>query len=226
MGAIASKTQRRAFSEDQKQQRREAILEAAQGLFDRHRYDEVTMAAVARRAGLGKGTVFFYFGTKEALFLAVARQEIEAFFDRMDADLRRRRAPGGTTRVVRGLGEAIAAHPRMVRLLSLLHVVLETNVTFEVALEFRRTLIPWFARAGRQWERHLPFLLTGEGARLLLRVHAMALGFLQLADPAPVMRRVAAQPGMELYDVDFVSTLLDTVRLVLLGMETQAKGTA
>ncbi|MEM7136284.1 MAG: TetR family transcriptional regulator [Myxococcota bacterium] len=207
----------RAFSDSQKQARRDAIMGAARSLYANRRYDEVTMAAIAREAGVGKGTVFFYFGTKEALFLACARLEIEAFFFDLERGLAEVPNPSGRDVVLDALGKAIAAHPGMTRLLGLVHSVLEHNVTFEAALEFRRALIPLLARVGAQCERHLTFLTPGQGARLLLRVHAMALGFAQLADPSPTLRKVQEQPGMAFYAVDFQSALLDTVELVLRG---------
>jgi len=213
----------RAFTEEQKQQRRDAIIAAAQSLYSDRRYEEVTMAAIARAAAVGKGTVFFYFGTKEALFLACARGEIESFFADLERALAGHPTPSGREAVVAGLGATIDAHPAIVRILGLVHVVLEHNVTFEAALEFRRALIPLLSRVGEQWERHLSFLTEGEGARLLLRVHAMALGFAQLADPSPTLRRVQEQPGMELYDVDFRSALLDSVELVIRGAQQRAR---
>ncbi|MBW2629255.1 MAG: hypothetical protein JRE45_16765 [Deltaproteobacteria bacterium] len=51
----------------------------------------------------------------------------------------------------------------------------------------------------------------------------MALGFAQLADPSPTLRRVQEQPGMELYDVDFRSALLDSVELVIRGAQQRAR---
>ncbi len=52
---------------------REAILKAAAEEFFEHGFSRATMAAVARRAGLAKGTAYLYFPTKEALFAGVVR---------------------------------------------------------------------------------------------------------------------------------------------------------
>lgn len=213
----------RAFSDAQKQARRDAIIAAARSLYSNRRYDEVTMASIAKAAGVGKGTVFFYFGTKESLFLGFARLEIEAFFEALENNLAAYPTDSGRQAVVEALGATVDTRPEMVRLLGLVHVVLEQNVTFEAALEFRRALIPLLARVGAQWERHLAFLSQGGGARLLLRVHAMALGFAQLADPSPTLREVQAQPGMELYDFDFRNAFLDSVELVLRGAQERAR---
>jgi AcrR family transcriptional regulator len=50
---------------------REALLVAAQALIDSCGIDGLTMDAVAARAGVGKGTVFRRFGSREGLMAAV-----------------------------------------------------------------------------------------------------------------------------------------------------------
>jgi AcrR family transcriptional regulator len=54
--------------ERHKRRTREAISAAALALFAEHGYDAVTVADVARRAGVSVATVFNYFDTKEDLF--------------------------------------------------------------------------------------------------------------------------------------------------------------
>ena len=57
---------------------REALLRAAQDLVDHCGTDGVTMEAVAARAGVGKGTVFRRFGSREGLMAALLnRSETE-----------------------------------------------------------------------------------------------------------------------------------------------------
>ncbi|MFI2367612.1 TetR/AcrR family transcriptional regulator [Streptomyces sp. NPDC018833] len=54
--------------EIKKQQTRTAIADAALPLFLEHGFDQVTVAEVARHAGVSTNTVFNYFPTKEDLF--------------------------------------------------------------------------------------------------------------------------------------------------------------
>jgi AcrR family transcriptional regulator len=54
--------------EQHKRRTREAIGVAAMSLFFQHGYDSVTVADVARLAGVSVATVFNYFDTKEDLF--------------------------------------------------------------------------------------------------------------------------------------------------------------
>ncbi|TRO13726.1 TetR/AcrR family transcriptional regulator [Ectopseudomonas mendocina] len=50
------------------QQRENALLESARQLFQEQSWDRVTIAEVARHAGIGKGTVYKHFSSKEALY--------------------------------------------------------------------------------------------------------------------------------------------------------------
>lgn len=49
---------------------REKILDAAEAVFDEHLIDEITLTAVAERAGVTVQTILRHFGTKEGLLVA------------------------------------------------------------------------------------------------------------------------------------------------------------
>ncbi|GAA4539456.1 helix-turn-helix domain-containing protein [Pseudonocardia xishanensis] len=70
--------------------RESRLLDAAADLLVRWGYQRVTIEDVAKQAGVGKGTVYLHFRTKEALFLAVLmrshRGVIGGMADRMEAD--------------------------------------------------------------------------------------------------------------------------------------------
>lgn len=55
-----------------KEEKRRKILEAAEALFSRGRFHEITMDDVARKAGVGKGTIYRYFKDKDDLFFELA----------------------------------------------------------------------------------------------------------------------------------------------------------
>lgn len=75
--------------EIKKQQTRTAIADAALPLFLERGFDQVTVAEVARHAGVSTNTVFNYFPTKEDLFFD-RQAEVEGHL----AALVRNRAPG------------------------------------------------------------------------------------------------------------------------------------
>jgi len=60
---------------------RERILEAAVAAFEAGGYDETTTAAIARRAGVGVGTLYAWFPDKRALLLEILDGTVRAIAD-------------------------------------------------------------------------------------------------------------------------------------------------
>jgi AcrR family transcriptional regulator len=217
-------TRRRARNDEAKQSRRNAILATAWQLFQGMPYSAIAMAEVAERAGLAKGTLYLYFKTKEELFLALQEQQLADWFDEVDRALAADRADWTSGNIVMLLCGTLERRPGVARLLAILSPTLEQNIPFAEALRFKRQLAERLAGTGSLLERRLPFLAAGEGARLLLRCQALVVGLQHLADPAPVMRQVLAEPGMALFDIELKRELNATLRALLLGMECERTG--
>jgi AcrR family transcriptional regulator len=213
----------RARSDAHKGLRREALMEAATQLFLAQRYEAVTMQSVARVCGLSKASVFVYFPTKESLFLAIAEREIAHFFDALAGDLQAIPSPGGAPVVASALGRAYARRPTLVRLLGVLHRVLESKLSPSDARDFRWRLLPGMARVGRVVEAHLPFLPSHGGRELLLAIHCIALGVQQLAEVGQVHESAGDLPGMELFRFDFQNMFLPMVAAYLRGLQCPAE---
>ncbi|MBV1860214.1 MAG: TetR/AcrR family transcriptional regulator [Nannocystaceae bacterium] len=58
--------------------RRSRLLDAAATLFVRHGFDKTTVSDVAREGGVGKGSVYLHFESKEALLEALMLRELHA----------------------------------------------------------------------------------------------------------------------------------------------------
>jgi AcrR family transcriptional regulator len=70
-----------------RRERAEAILDAAAELLRAHGYRRVSIDDVATRAGVGKGTIYLHWRTREALFWAVLQRETLQLLERLIADL-------------------------------------------------------------------------------------------------------------------------------------------
>jgi AcrR family transcriptional regulator len=62
------------------------ILDAAAGLFARHRFHEARMEDVAAAAEVGKGTLYRYFKDKEELYLALLERAAEGISGRLRSE--------------------------------------------------------------------------------------------------------------------------------------------
>ncbi len=86
-----------------RERRRESLIEAAAAVFSRKGFANARVSDIAEEAGVGKGTLYEYFTSKEELFLAVFRYLDGQFQQRLEAWVER--APSACDRI-RALFEA------------------------------------------------------------------------------------------------------------------------
>jgi AcrR family transcriptional regulator len=219
---------RRARSDEDKRERRAAILDAARVAYeDNPSFAAFTMDALARAAGLAKGTLYLYFRTKEEVFLALVDARFGAWFDEIDAGLDEEGGGAWTGgRAAEVLMRSTRRHTTLARLLSILGTVVEHNIPFETALAFKRGVMLRAHATGRRLERRLPFLRAGQGARVLVWLHGMVIGLWQLHEPSDTIRRILQDPAMEGARVDFGRDLGALLRILLRGMQAEAEDAA
>jgi AcrR family transcriptional regulator len=67
--------------EQKSEDTRERILEAAKRIFTEQGFHETSMSSIAAEAGLGKGTLYWYFSSKEELFYVMMEQQGRIIID-------------------------------------------------------------------------------------------------------------------------------------------------
>jgi AcrR family transcriptional regulator len=195
---------RRARSPEDKQQRRQDILDRAWELFQSRRWGELTMSDVAGASGLSKAALYRYFETKESLFLEVEAARLGEWLHGLGGELDRLPRPASP--------EAVGA------LIALLHVSLEQNVPFEAALAFKRALHEWLVRLGGRLEAALVTLPKGRGFGAAMQLHALCIGLWQMADAGPVVRRLLERPELRSLRIDFHPALAAGAATLLRGL--------
>ncbi|SMR72970.1 transcriptional regulator, TetR family [Aliiroseovarius halocynthiae] len=131
------------------------ILSAARDMIDEVGLDGVTMGALAKRAGLAKGTLYLYVRSKEELYLLL-------FIEAMDAvvtQFKHRARPGDSAAQLAHLMTLNAqTTPLFLPLYARLIAVIEANVADEPLFAAKRRLIA----LGHEWGAHLA-VVTGVG---------------------------------------------------------------
>ncbi len=194
----------RARGPEAKDERRRQLKDAAREVFDGGTFAEVTMAAVVGRAGLAKGTIYLYYRTKEALFLEVLADELDAWFEALGAELPAGAPPEASAGA---LADTLVARPRLLRLLALLHAVLEENVDVDTAREFKTRLAERLLAADAELGPRIPGFGRGDLARLLLRTHALVVGLGAMASPSAPVAAVLCDPALAFLRVDLRAEL-------------------
>lgn len=192
----------RAVYESAKQERRRDLLAAAERLFAARDYEEVAVAEIASAARLAKGTVYLYFGTKEELFLELVSRQLVAWTTQLTENLRGESSASHAARVV---ASTLAERPVLLRLLALLHVVLERNVDAGLMNAFKHRLLELIAQPAQMLENVLG-LSPGRGIQVLLWMHGLIVGLSQMANPSPVLAGVLNRDeALRVFRLDFQS---------------------
>ena len=188
----------RALAAGDKEERRDAILDAAEALLLDTPDRVPSMAEVAARAGLAKGTVYLYFASKEELLLSVHERRAEAFFQDLCTLLET--APRvafadlfALTR--RHLIEPPLFLPLAARCLGLM----AHSVPPAMAAAFRQRTAARLARGGAAIERRFPAAAARPGCwvQTLRRGYALAVGLWEMSAAVAGGRPDAPPTGIE-----------------------------
>ncbi|MCB0714035.1 MAG: TetR family transcriptional regulator [Ignavibacteriae bacterium] len=214
----------RAVNDEQKSQRREAILGAALELFRSGSFTDINVASVATRAGIAKGTVYLYFQTKEEIFLALHRRAYAEWFSALESGLSLEAGRRSIPKVVALFAETLESNPDFMRLIAILHTTLEQNIPLEIALEFKRELRDGALRIGSLLEQNLDFLKPGEGTTLFIRTQGLIIGLQHIANPSNVVAEALDREDLTLFDVNFAAALTETLSILLIGLKSIPRG--
>ena len=170
----------RAMQAEDKRERHDAILDAAERVLLRSPDRVLNVAEVADEAGLAKGTVYLYFPSKDELLLAVHERRVDGFF-REVIELVEGPPPVSIEPMFGLTRRHMIDPPLYLPLASRCFGLMAHSIPAETAAAFRQRMVARLERAGAGLERHFPALPPGGGVALLRRSYALILGLWQMA---------------------------------------------
>lgn len=212
----------RARRDEDKSARRRAILDAALAVWAETSYAEFTMSAVAKRAGLVKGTLYLYFATKEELLLELLEELLGGWFEELGRALLARRGAWKARDFAELVSRSTRGREALIRLLTTSGGIFEHNISDARARRYKETLRARTMNASAVLAERLPFLGLEGAVRLLSQIYALVTGFGEMAYPAPVARRIAEEAGFEIFRVDAAREIGAAVFTLLRGLEAEA----
>src|SRR5437870_11813004 len=118
MKDTAEKRSRSPLDQELCARRREQILETDAKLFAKHGYANADTQLLAEELGVGKGTIYRYFPSKEEVFLAAADRVMRMLCEQVDASVQEIEDPLDRIAVaIRSYLSFFAEHPEFVELL-------------------------------------------------------------------------------------------------------------
>ena len=203
----------RARSPEQKEQRLDEIKGAVRRQFAERPYHEITLTTIAEELGWSRANLYKYVTTKEEIFLLLTADECDAYFEALLAALPEGRelSPAETADAWAKVADA---HQEYFRLGDLLTTIVETNVTVERLMDFKRG---YYAHVAEMRE-HLPQVI-GIGPEhvepLLLAVYYHATGLVSSCWSNPLIAEALRRLGVERPETDFRAEMRGFIAMCL-----------
>jgi AcrR family transcriptional regulator len=216
-------TFQRARSEEQREVRRRAILDAAAAMLTEMPVAQVTLNELSRRAGLAKSNVLRYFESREAVLLELLDSAWRKWLVRLAeslgtaVDAQAPLAERGD-QLAAALATSLASEPVLCDLISAQAAVLERNVSPQVAAEYKRAALANVAALSRlvlgcirELGEHDAFRLAGATVMVTGAVWSNA-------QPSPAMLTAyETDPALASMRLDFTATLREVLELLISG---------
>jgi AcrR family transcriptional regulator len=166
-------------NQETRELRTSQLLNAAVSLWLQKPERIPSVAEVAARAGVAKGTVYLYFRSKEDLLLAAHQRQVQAFFSALIERASRRRKMTFDDMMLLARDHVIN-DPAFLPLATLVAAQRNKGITPEAAEAFDQHLAELMLAAGKLLGAHFPLPDTASGVQLLMRSYALILGLWQL----------------------------------------------
>jgi AcrR family transcriptional regulator len=215
-------TFRRARNEEQRQIRRQAILDTTAAMLKAMPVSEVSLNQLSRRVGLAKSNVLRYFESREAILLELLDRDTRQWLTELAEQLPTKIDPHGTVRqrgdqLAAALAHSLMPHHVLCDLLSAQAGVLEHNVSAAVAARHKRASIDNVTALTEQLHRQLPEL--GDDGWKVCGMTVVFIGALwtHARPSAAVLAAYDADPALAAMRMDFPAALEETLATLFAG---------
>lgn len=205
----------RAVGAHDKEERRTAILNAAEKLYLKHPDRIASVAEVAVAAGLAKGTVYLYFPSKEEMLLALHERHVARFFARMVGLLTGPRAVG-FDEVFAVTRDHFMRVPGYLALTSRCFAMMDREIPLDVVIEFKKRIGLLLSGAGAGLARHFPLTLP-QGVTILMHSYGLIVGLWQLVHPNERLGKAMNQPALRALKLDYEREIEAALRALWSG---------
>ncbi len=215
-------TFQRARNEEQREIRRQAILNTASAMLDEMPVAEVSLNELARRVGLAKSNVLRYFDSREAVLLELLNDFLARWLEDLSVDLTAGVTAEATSdiraaQLAEILSRSLADRVVLCDLFGAQGGVLEHNVSIEAVKKHKRSSLARLKTLTELVLRHIPEL--GDSAQLFCLMSLVSAGALSSYFPPPptLLAAYTDEPALDALHLDFQQALQASITLNLTG---------
>jgi len=207
----------RARTDEQKEQRVAAILEATARLYAASSFEKITLAAIAREANFTRSNLYKYFRSKEEIFFEFLKHDVRLW--RRDlvghyADI----AACSIDTFADIWVKVLMRHQRLLRLVSVLYAHLEKKASRESLIGFKKMANHEFSQLSDLLCRLFPDLPSEQALTFLQQQLAASIGLYTMTDLSATQRQVLEMSEFQHFQLDFAESFRTAVTCLLKGL--------
>jgi AcrR family transcriptional regulator len=210
----------RARRPEQRELRRQEILDAAEALLAEMPAEEISLRELARRQGVSKTHVVRYFESREGVFLELLNRLLRSWLE--DVPTAWPTPPCDPGRVMQAWADSLAARPLLCQLWSLLPSVLERNVSADTVRAYKLTELEHRTTLVNLITERVPALGADEALTLTRYAVVALVGLWPFSNPTPTIVEATADPRLAASRVDFAAMYGDILQITLAGLLARA----
>jgi len=209
----------RARTDEKKNERKEAIYEAAFALFKKKGFENVSFNGIASEAGFTKSNMYRYFSSKEEIFLNIFADLFEDWYEDCRQRLQKLKQNVEVDHFAETWVASYMSHPQFLDLTPLLFVSLENNSSYEQLLKFKQLSMNLLYQLAIEIGRVYPSI-QGEKAFKFLTLSFAATANYWAAESQQneALNKIYQLDQFKELKPDFEKNLTESVEIIIRGL--------
>ncbi|WP_319405928.1 TetR family transcriptional regulator [uncultured Desulfosarcina sp.] len=207
----------RARTEEQKEQRIAAILDATARLYATQPFEKITLVSIAKAAKFTRSNLYKYFNSKEEIFFEFLKQDVIRWRKDLVTTLGKKKRYTVRQFAAAWL-DVHRRHERMQDLISILYDFLEKNASIDRMVEFKRLVNDEYTIVTSLLCNLFSALSPQKAVRFLNMQLAASIGLYRMTNLSAAQKEVLAYPEFKHLKVDYTVYYQECVEYLLKGL--------
>ncbi len=214
---------KRARTDEKKNERKQAIYNAAFNLFKKNGYDNVSFNGIASEAGFTKSNMYRYFCSKEEIFLNVFADLFEHWVEECIKRLQKLEQNEKIKLFAQNWVNSLMSHTQFLDLTPILFISLEKNSSFEQLLEFKRLAKNLLYKISIEINRIYPDIQGEKAFKFLTLSFAATSNYWAANSQNEALIKIYQQNEFKELKPNFEKDLTTSIEIIIQGLKTSLK---
>ncbi|MEK3713834.1 TetR family transcriptional regulator [Paenibacillus sp. FSL R7-0333] len=212
---------KRAMTDSAKAEKAKLILDAAYEIYKMNPFEKIKMTDIAKAAKVSNGTLFYYYSTKETLFMEIVFREYEQRFKKFEdllLPIEMMTYSEFKVLFLKEMESILDQDSVFIRLIAIKSTILEKNVDYDTTIKGSLGLFHLLDDIVRLLSERLELITAESYYELLQAQNAIIIGYANAASFPAAMLQVLAEHKLDGFKMDFKRDALKAMEYYLDGV--------